>query len=138
MIFGDVKVWTPDGWMDIRAMKDGDEVWSWGGRRWQRNQVARLRQGQVRSAVSLISMDGVAPNVLRCSEDQRLLVNRWRQAKAHEVAPGLIVTCSEGAHLFRAEVTLSELTEYDEPQAVYGFELNPPRNFLAAGFLLRA
>lgn len=138
MIRSDTKVWTPEGWQEARLLKEQSAIYSWNGRHWLINYVEKVRQGQSRTTIGVICMDGVAPTVLKCTPDQQVSVKKKRYLAARDLASGCTVACSEGAHVFRAELAVVEREHLELPEAMLSFDLaKKPNNFLAAGFLCR-
>ncbi len=130
-------VWTAKGWASARDVKEGDQVYSWTGRSWKSNEVHGVVRGQARKQYSLVSGDGMAFAVLRCTGDQKLTETSHKPRVADVIA-GRMVYCSEGASVFNAEISGIDLTELDQPEPVFTFKLKYPKNFLAANFLVRA
>jgi len=139
VIWGDTKVLTPEGWQEARLLKAGGSVFSWNGRHWRANPILHVRKGQARLLLSMMSLDGLAPTVIHCTTDQEICRKGRNYSRAGEINAGRSVTVSEGAHVFRAEVTIVEALETDAPEQTFGFDLKKsPRNCLAGGFLVRA
>lgn len=138
MILSETKVWTPEGWKEARFLTEGEEVYSWNGRRWVGNTITKVREGQSRTTISIVCLDGMAPTVLRCTPDQQIRLGRLRFLAARELVSGVCVICSEGANVFQAEIGCVERETHDQPESTLGFDLaGMPRNFLAAGMVLR-
>lgn len=136
MIFATMKVYTPEGWREARSLQPGDQVYSWRSKAWVKNTVARVNQGQSRTALAIVALDGIAPTVFHCTPDQEILRGRSRYVKAGDLEPGATVIASEGSHVFKCEIGMMELMESIEPQPMIGLELDKkPWNFLAGGFI---
>jgi hypothetical protein len=82
-------------------------------------------------------MDGMEPRSLQATVDQRIQ-GRLKDMRADEVMAGSMLTCSEGAHVFSAEVTVAETRQLDAPEDVFGFKIGYPKNYLAGNFLVKA
>lgn len=136
MIFGEVQVYTPDGWREARLLKDGDSIYSWWLRYWRQNTITRVHQGTARTAYALISFDGVVPRVFRCTGDQKVR-NGHKYVKADDLLAGTLLTMSDGTNLFQAEISVMEKETHDQPQPTFGFELEKHGAFLAGGLLCR-
>ena len=134
MIFGDTKVYTPDGWKEARLLKDGDTIYSWFLRWWRPNTIVHVQQGAARTAFSIISFDGVAPRVFRCTGEQKVRNGR-KYVKAEDVLAGSLLTMSDGTNLFQAEISIMEKETGIQPQPTFGFELEKGGAFLAGGIL---
>ena len=134
MIYGDTKVYTPEGWCEARQLRDGDAIYSWWLRWWRPNTIKRVHQGAARTCYSLVSFDGVAPRVFRCTADQRVRNGR-RYVKAEDLLAGSLLTMSDGANLCQAELSMVEKEVHDQPQPTFGFQLEKGGAYLAGGIL---
>ncbi len=134
MIFGDTQVYTADGWREARQLKEGDTIYSWWLRWWRPNTITRVHQGAARTTLSLVSFDGVAPRVFRCTADQKVRNGR-RYVKAEDLLAGTLLTMSDGTNLFQAEISVMEKEVHDQPQPTFSFELEKNGAILAGGVL---
>jgi len=138
VIFSETKVYTPNGWIEARFLKPGSEVFSWRRGRWVDNEVKRIEKGMARTAYSIICFDGVAPSLFRCTGEQSMVVSWLKARKAKDLVSGQLVFCSSGDHVFKAEATIIERVEHQNPEDTFRVLLDSPKNFLAEGFLCRA
>lgn len=139
MIFAESRVSGPHGAIEARMLKPGDPVYSWDGRNWRRNEVAKVNRGQSKTAYSIFSFDGTVPMHIRCAEDQLFRVKGAKNLPGKMLRAGQAVLVSEGAHVFRAQIGAIEMALLDAPQPTFGVELKRlPRNILVEGFILRA
>jgi hypothetical protein len=138
VILATTEVWTPDGWFRACDLKPGGKLLSWTGTRWFSNEIKKVRHGESRTIYSLMSFDGVAPRILRCTVDQMIHYRGRKTMKPCDLIAGAMVTISEGAHVFRGEITMIERVQNVSAEPTYGFDLKrSPHNFLAGGFLCR-